>query len=94
MADNQVKIRVGADLAQIQEAIGVGLPDQFQRAGDAANDAFQGATRGVKSPFLRSVKPVLDLVFADLAALFGVSEVKGVAWRASRGILARNFRLF
>ncbi len=47
MADNQVKIRLGVDLSQTQEAVGVWLPDQFQRAGDAANDAFQGATRVV-----------------------------------------------
>ena len=54
-----------------------------------------GAAHGVKSPFLRSVKPLLDSVFAALAAPFlGVSEVKGVAWRASRGILARKFRQF
>ncbi len=63
------------------------------RAGRSARAG--GAAHGVKSPFLRSVKPLLDSVFAALAAPFlGVSEVKGVAWRASRGILARKFRQF
>ncbi len=62
------------------------------RAGRSARAG--GAAHGVKSPFLRSVKSVLDSVFAALAAVLGVSKVKGVTWRASRGSLARKFRLF
>ncbi len=49
MGDNEVKIRVGADLSRTQEAVGVWLPDQFHKAGEAANDAFGSATRGIKS---------------------------------------------
>ena len=36
MTDNRVQIRVGADLADVREAVGTWLPDQFASSGEAA----------------------------------------------------------
>ncbi len=92
--DSRMSVKVGSGFySAVYHVLCFSWPYAGFRAGGSARAG--GAAHSAKSPFLRSVKSVLDSVFAALAALFlGVSEVKGVAWRASRGTLARNFRLF
>jgi len=46
---NSVQIRVTGDLSGIHEAVGVWLPDEFGKAGHAAEEAFQGASAGARS---------------------------------------------
>src|SRR5271157_619095 len=45
MADNRVQIRVGADLADVREAVGTWLPDQFASSGEAAAAGLEPVNR-------------------------------------------------